>query len=64
MNIKELRTKLGMTQKAFANYFDIPLQNVQHWEQGFRNPPEYVLKLVNRLACLEFPDVLTGDAYD
>lgn len=61
MIIKELRMNLGMTQKEFSQHFDIPLQNVQHWEQGFRNPPEYVLKLVNRLARLEFPNILVSD---
>lgn len=61
LHVKELRKKLDMTQREFASHFEIPLQNVQHWEQGFRNPPEYVERLINRLAGYEFHDKLKDD---
>ena len=61
LHVKELRKKLDMTQREFANHFEIPLQNVQHWEQGFRNPPEYVEKLINKLAVYEFGAKLKDD---
>ena len=44
--IKEFRQTHKMTQKAFADYFEIPLKTVQAWEQGTRKPPEYVFKLM------------------
>ena len=46
MNIKELRLATGMTQTAFAKYFEIPLRTVQDWEAEKRKPPEYLVKLM------------------
>ena len=46
MTIKELRAKSGMTQKAFAEYFDIPHRTVQNWEGGQRQCPDYLLNLM------------------
>jgi site-specific DNA recombinase len=44
--IKELRKSVGMTQKAFGDYFNIPMRTIQHWESGTRECPEYLLKLI------------------
>lgn len=55
--IKEWRLRLCMTQKEFAAYLDIPLQRIQHWEQGFRNPPEYVVLLIKRILSYEHPEL-------
>lgn len=46
MTIKELRQQIGLSQTAFAKYFDIPLRTVQDWEQGRRTPPEYLIQLM------------------
>lgn len=46
MTIKELRLATGMTQTAFAKYFEIPVRTVQDWEQNKRTPPEYLVKLM------------------
>ena len=46
MNIKDLRTASGMSQSKFAEYFGIPLDTLQNWEQGRRQCPEYLLKLI------------------
>lgn len=46
MTIKELRVKSGMTQKAFAEYFDIPHRTIQNWEGGQRQCPDYLLSLM------------------
>ena len=46
MTIKELRQQTGLSQTAFAKYFEIPLRTVQDWEQGKRTPPEYLVKLM------------------
>lgn len=46
MEIKELRTRTGMTQKQFADYFHIPLRTIQHWEGGTRQCPTYLLELI------------------
>ena len=53
MEIKELRQLTGLTQKQFAEHFKIPLRTVQEWEQERRTPPEYVVKLIERVWELE-----------
>lgn len=44
--IKELRDASGMTQKAFANMYGIPLSTLRKWEQGETSPAPYVLNLL------------------
>ena len=46
MNIKELRKKAGMTQKAFAEYFNIPKRTIEDWEGERRTPPQYIVDLI------------------
>ena len=46
MTIKELRTKSGMTQKEFAEYFEIPKRTVEDWDRGARKCPEYLIALM------------------
>ena len=41
-----LRQQSGMTQKAFAEYFDIPQRTLENWEGGQRGCPKYLLKLM------------------
>ena len=53
MTIKELRKATGLSQSKFATYLGIPTINIQHWEQGVANPPEYVLNLIIRVMKLE-----------
>lgn len=47
--IKELREKMKATQSDFSEYFEIPLKTVQGWEQGRRNPPNYLVKMMYKL---------------
>lgn len=53
MTIQELRKETGLSQSQFAKKFDIPVGTLQHWEQGIRKPPEYVLSLVERVIDYE-----------
>lgn len=46
MDIKELRRLSGMTQKAFAEYFEIPQRTLENWEGGQRACPTYLLALI------------------
>ncbi|MGN1231325.1 MAG: helix-turn-helix domain-containing protein [Anaerotignum sp.] len=48
MNVKEMRELLGLTQTEFAGKYKIPFRTYQSWELGERNPPEYVLFLLER----------------
>lgn len=51
--IKGLRKQTGMSQSQFATYFDIPVRTLQDWEQERRQPPEYLVKLIERLLKYE-----------
>ncbi len=42
----ELRQQSGMTQKEFAEYFEIPKRTIENWDAGARKCPEYLLKLM------------------
>lgn len=56
-NIKAIRQKLDMSQVKFANYMEIPLPNIQKWEAGRTNPPEYVYNLILRILKNDYPDI-------
>lgn len=47
-DIKNLRHQTGLTQAAFAKKYGIPLSTLQHWEQGHRIPPDYVVNLISK----------------
>ena len=36
--IKEIRTRLKLTQQKFSDRFGIPVKTIRHWEQGRRQP--------------------------
>ncbi len=38
VNVREIRTKLGLTQQAFATTFGFSINTLRHWEQGKRVP--------------------------
>ena len=53
--IKELRAVTGLSAKKFGEkYGGIPLRTIQHWENGDRQPPEYVLRLLERVVKEDF----------
>lgn len=46
MKFNELRKLSGMTQKAFAEYFEIPKRTIEDWDRGARKCPEYLIALM------------------
>jgi putative transcriptional regulator len=38
VNVRAIRTKLGMTQEQFAGQFGFSVNTLRHWEQGKRRP--------------------------
>jgi len=48
MTIKELREMTGLSQGKFSEKYGIPVGTLHHWEIGQRQPPAYVLKLLER----------------
>lgn len=53
MDIKELRTRTGLSQSKFASKFYIPVKTLQRWEQGANEPPEYIPQLIESILDLE-----------
>ncbi len=49
ITIRELRDSTGLTQKAFAEMFDIPVSTLRKWEQGDTAPATYVVKLLSKV---------------
>ena len=49
ITIKELREKTGLTQKAFAAKYGIPVGTLRRWEQGESRPAQYVLGMLSML---------------
>ncbi len=45
IDVKAIRTKVGMTQTEFASSFGISVGTLRHWERGDREPygPDRVL---------------------
>ena len=48
MDIREMRSKLGITQGEFAARYNIPFRTIQNWETRSRKPPEYIIDLLER----------------
>lgn len=52
-SIKEIREATGMSQKAFAATYGIPVSTLRNWEQGTNSPAPYVVSLLARtLPCM------------
>lgn len=46
MSFKELRELTGLSRAAFSREYHIPIRTIEDWESERRNPPEYVLELL------------------
>lgn len=46
MKIKELRELTGMSQSQFADYFHIPIKNIQNWEINRTKCADYLVDLI------------------
>jgi putative transcriptional regulator len=47
--VRQVRTRCGLTQTAFADKIDVPVETVRNWEQGKRaprGPARALLKLI------------------
>lgn len=44
--IKDVRTRLGLSQVKFAKLFDIPRTTLEKWESGESHPPKYVQSML------------------
>lgn len=54
ISVKELRKITGLSQTQFASKYRLGLHQLQTWEQGRTNTPEYCLYMLNRLVRIDF----------
>lgn len=47
VDVKALRTEIGMTQEEFAAKFGVSTATLRHWERGDRHPHGPALVLLN-----------------
>lgn len=46
IKIRRLREVTKLSRREFAEHIGIPLRTIEDWESGRRNPPEYVIELI------------------
>jgi len=49
--VRQVRTRCGLTQAAFAEKIEVPIETVRNWEQGKRSPrgpARALLKVIDR----------------
>ena len=51
--IKEIRKATGLSQSKFAAKFNISIRTLQEWEQGRKEPAEYVIKMIEKIIEME-----------
>lgn len=45
---EKIRAILGISRAAFSRKYNIPLRTLEDWDAGKKNPPEYVMDLLER----------------
>lgn len=46
LTYREIRAISGMTQQAYADYFEIPKRTIENWDAEKNTPPRYVIDLM------------------
>lgn len=49
MNTKEIRAILGISRAEFSRRYEIPIRTLEDWDAGKSHPPDWVLKLLERV---------------
>lgn len=58
MTIKEIRSLTGLSQAKFGEKYEIPKRTIEEWEAGRRKPPEYLLRLLERVVKEDFDEIM------
>lgn len=45
-NLKQLRNRMGITQKRLSELTNIPLRTIEDWSTGKRTPSPYMIELI------------------
>ena len=46
---EEIRKMLGISRAAFSRKYNIPIRTLEDWDAGKKNPPDYVLDMLERI---------------
>ena len=46
---EEIRSILGISRAAFGRKYNIPIRTLEDWDAGKKNPPDYVLDMLERI---------------
>lgn len=49
MTTVEIRAILGVSRAEFSRRYGIPVTTLERWDAGQNSPPEYVLRLLERV---------------
>ena len=49
LTFHDVREISGLTQKEFSERYNIPKRSIENWDTGSRNPPDYLIKLLERI---------------
>jgi putative transcriptional regulator len=55
--VRHVRARTGMTQNAFAEQIEVPVETLRNWEQGKRSPrgpARALLKLIDQVPTVAF----------
>jgi putative transcriptional regulator len=55
--VRQVRSRCGLTQAAFAQQIEVPIETLRNWEQGKRHPrgpARALLKLIDRAPDVAF----------
>ena len=55
--VRQVRERCGLTQAAFAESIEVPIETVRNWEQGKRHPRgpgRALLKLIDQVPDVAF----------
>jgi putative transcriptional regulator len=55
--VRQVRSRCGLTQAAFAEKIEVPIETVRNWEQGKRHPrgpARALLKLIDQVPDVAF----------
>ena len=55
--VRKVRARCGLTQAAFAERIEVPIETVRNWEQGKRSPrgpARALLKLIDKVPDVAF----------
>jgi putative transcriptional regulator len=49
IKLRRLRVTTELSQRKFAEKFNIPCRTIENWEEGITEPPDYVLELLTKV---------------